>query len=75
MLRVTVPDTQLEVDKVGEGGRVPLTVSDTLPVPLPPTSVVVRVPVPRGALPEKVCVTVKLRLPEPLQVPPLGVGG
>ena len=52
LLRVTVTDTQWEVEKVGEGGRVPLPVSDTLPVPLPPTSVVVRVPVPRGALPE-----------------------
>ena len=51
LLWVTVTDTHCVVDRVKVGGRVPLMVSDTLPVPLPP-SVVVRVPVPRGALPE-----------------------
>ncbi len=52
----------------------PLVLSDTLPLPLP-TSVVVRVPVPKGALPEFVTVTVQLTVPLPLTVPALSVGG
>ena len=59
---------------MGEGGSVALRVTDSVPLPLP-TSLMVRVPVPRGALPEKVCVTVQLRVPLPLRVPPLTVGG
>ena len=51
-----------------------LRVTDTVPLKLL-TSLVVRVPVPKGALPEKVCVTVQLRVPLPLNVPPLTVGG
>ena len=74
MLWLTVTDTQWLVDRVGEGGRVALRVTDTVPLKLL-TSLIVRVPVPKGALPEKVCVTVQLRVPLPLNVPPLTVGG
>ncbi len=75
LLWVTVADAHCVVDRVKVGSWVPLVVKDTLPVPLPPTSVVVRVPVPRGALPEWVWDTVKLKLPVPLTVPPLTVAG
>ena len=73
LLWVTVTDTQWEVERVGEGGRVPLMVTDRVPLPLP-TSVVVLLPLP-SALGEKVWVTVQLRDPLPLTVPPLTVAG
>ncbi len=69
----TVTDTQWVVDRVGEGGRVQLPLTDTLPLPLP-TSLMVRVPLP-WALPEKVWETVQLKVPLPLRVPALAVGG
>ena len=73
LLWVTETDTQWEVERVGEGGRVPLMVTDRVPLPLP-TSVVVLLPLP-NALGEKVWVTVQLRDPLPLTVPPLTVAG
>lgn len=54
---------------VGEGGRVPLMVTDRVPLPLP-ISLPVLVPLPKPLL-EKVWVTVQLSVPEPLIVPPL----
>ena len=51
----------------------PLGVTDRVPLPLP-TSLPVLLPLP-NALGEKVRVTVQLRDPLPLTVPPLAVGG
>ena len=66
-------ETQWEVERVGEGGRVAVMLTDSVPVPLP-TSLMVRVPLPRED-PEKLWVTVQLRVPLPLSVPTLGEGG